>query len=69
MKSQWKVSSNFINDEKIYQVYRLLDVTDIDHSGNREYLPGVYEAQPEAQMMANRANRRAAERRDNNVLY
>ena len=56
MKSQWKVASNFINGEKIYQVFRLLDVNGVDHSGNREYLPGVYHSQQKAQMMANRSN-------------
>lgn len=67
MPNKWKVSHNYVNGADFYQVYRLLDVNGVDHSGNREYLPGVYEAQPKAQMMANRANRRAAERRDNNV--
>ncbi|MZQ75243.1 MAG: hypothetical protein GT589_03690 [Peptoclostridium sp.] len=37
MKSEWKVSSNFINDKKIYCAYRNIDTAEIDHSGNREY--------------------------------
>lgn len=37
MKGPWKVSSNYINGEKMYIVYRLRDVNAVDHSGNREY--------------------------------
>lgn len=35
--SEWKVTSNSINGEKMYAVYRLRDVNQTDHSGNREY--------------------------------
>lgn len=38
MKSEWRISSNFINDEKMYIAYRLLDENKVDHSGNREYI-------------------------------
>ncbi len=37
MRSKWKVSSQFIGDEKVFQVYRLKDISKVDHSGNREY--------------------------------
>lgn len=37
MKSKWKVTSNVINGEKMYAVYRLIDENKLDHSGNREY--------------------------------
>lgn len=37
MKSEWRVSSNIINDEKKYIVYRIKDIHKVDHSGNREY--------------------------------
>lgn len=36
MKGKWMVSTNNIGGEKVYQVYRLYDVQEIDHSGNRE---------------------------------
>ena len=36
MKSEWKVTSNLINGQTMYGVYRLLDTKGIDHSGNRE---------------------------------
>ena len=36
MKSEWKVTSNLINNTKYYGVYRILDTRAVDHSGNRE---------------------------------
>ncbi len=37
MKGPWKVTSQVIGDTKMYAVYRLIDVNEPDHSGNREY--------------------------------
>lgn len=37
MKSEWRVTSNIINGETKFGVYRLLDTKETDHSGNREY--------------------------------
>lgn len=37
MKGKWKVTSNLINGETKYGVYRLLDTKETDHSGNREH--------------------------------
>lgn len=37
MHSEWKVTSQYIGDEKMYAVYRLRDISQVDHSGNREY--------------------------------
>lgn len=34
--SKWRVSSNYIGGQKRYQVYRMLDDGEVDHSGNRE---------------------------------
>ena len=48
MKSPWKVSSNMIGTEKVYQVYRLYDVQEIDHSGNREVDPIIHEDENDA---------------------
>ena len=48
MKSPWKVSSNMIGTEKVYQVYRLYDVQKIDHSGNREVDPYFYKRKDDA---------------------
>jgi hypothetical protein len=36
-KSKWKVTSNLIGDMPKYRVFRLKDITAVDHSGNREY--------------------------------
>ena len=37
MKNEWKVSTNIIGENKIYQVYRIRNTNEVDHSGNREY--------------------------------
>ena len=42
MKGPWKVTANPIGDQVMYAVYRLLDTTAIDHSGNREFAPVPY---------------------------
>lgn len=34
--SKWRVSSTIINGQKKYQVYRIVDDNEVDHSGNRE---------------------------------
>ena len=36
MKSKWRVCANPIGDQMMYAAYRKLDVTEPDHSGNRE---------------------------------
>lgn len=41
MKSQWYVSSQYINGEKHYVAERMLDKQKIKHSGNIEH-SGVY---------------------------
>ena len=37
IRSEWKVTCNRIDGVKVWAVYRLLDVNEVDHSGNREY--------------------------------
>jgi len=37
MKSEWRLESNFIGNEKYYRVVRIKDVNEVDHSGNRKY--------------------------------
>jgi|LSQX01.3.fsa_nt_gb hypothetical protein len=37
MKGKWMVTSNIIGGHKKYAIYRLLDVSEADHSGNREF--------------------------------
>ena len=38
MKSEWRVTCNYICGGLVYNVYRLRDLDEIDHSGNREYV-------------------------------
>jgi len=56
MRSLWKVSSNVINDYKMYIVYRLKDIAEVDHSGNREYTGNFFDTKVEAQSLANKLN-------------
>ena len=39
-KSEWRVTSNVIGGTWLYAAYRLIDVTEPDNSGNREYCGG-----------------------------
>lgn len=55
MKSEWRVSSQFVGDEEIYQVYRIRDIYDVDHSGNREYSK-IFNDEKEAQKFADKLN-------------
>lgn len=57
MKGEWKVTSQYIGDEKVYQVYRLRNVNEVDHGGNREYVPKfTTNSKEEAIKMANKMN-------------
>lgn len=35
--SEWRVSTNFFGCAKQYIVYRIRDIDEVNHSGNREY--------------------------------
>lgn len=56
MRSNWKVSSNYLGDGVVYQVYRTLREGEVDHSGNREYFPGLMHTKEEAQEAADMLN-------------
>lgn len=56
-KGKWDVSSQYINDKKIFTVYRLRDTSEIDHSGNREYKGGCFDSEQEAQALADKLNK------------
>lgn len=58
MKSPWKVSSNYINGEKMYIVYRLRDVNAVDHSGNREYMGGYVISREKCEKLAKELNQK-----------
>lgn len=55
--NEWKVSSNYIGGKDMYQVYRILDGNDVDHAGNREYKPGLFDSEDVAQRVAEALNR------------
>lgn len=52
MKSEWKVTYN----GAYYEVYRQIDVTRVDHSGNREYARPTFKTKDLAQAYAAGAN-------------
>ena len=56
MYGKWKVSSQFISDEKVFQVYRLRDICKVDHSGNREYAGEIIYNQDAAYAVAEGLN-------------
>ena len=53
---KWKVTSNYIGGDKMYAVYRLRDVNEVDHSGNREYAGGWTYNRDSAQVVADQLN-------------
>ena len=56
MKSKWKVSNTYAGGERFYQVYRLRDVNEVDHSGNRE-IAGTFDDESRAHEYADAKNR------------
>lgn len=59
--SEWRVSSMWLNGKKYYQVYRIKDMTRVDHSGNREYKGGLMENEYTAMELAKKMNARLEE--------
>jgi hypothetical protein len=57
MKGEWKVSSNYIGDKKMYCAYRIIDTSKLDHSGNREYSGKWTENHDEALLEVERLNK------------
>lgn len=53
---EWKVRWTIDGGEKRYWVYRIRDIRDIDHEGNREYVRGYFNAESLAQEEADRRN-------------
>ena len=56
MKSEWRVTSNIIGDRKMYAVYQIIDTSEEDHSGNRNFASGFLESREEAQALADILN-------------
>ena len=57
MKSEWRVSHTYAGGKMFRQVYRLRDVDEVDHGGNREYYGRVYATDEEAQAVADALNK------------
>ncbi len=58
-KSEWRVTSNVIGGTWLYAAYRLLDVTEPDNSGNREYCGGWEEDEARVAAIVYRLNKGA----------
>lgn len=56
MPSEWRVTSQCVNGEWLYGVYRLRNVNAVDHSGNREYHGGYTTDEAEAEALAKKLN-------------
>ena len=56
MRSKWTVTSNFIGGGTMYGVYRIIDPTAVDHSGNREMFGSYVETREEATAIAEKLN-------------
>lgn len=56
MHCEWRVSTQYIGGSKIFQVYRIIDPSGIDHAGNREYAGEVFETESMAAEEAARRN-------------
>lgn len=63
MKSEWRVTSNRINGQTMYGVYRLLDTRAVDHSGNREHFGGYMAERAWAVDLAEKLNREEAKQK------
>lgn len=50
----------YLGGKKVYQVYRIKDMTRVDHSGNREYAGGLLHDEAEAMELAAKLNREEA---------
>lgn len=55
--SEWKVTSNLVGGKRWYAVYRIRDIDEVDHSGNREYVCGYVEDRQEAEDLAEFMNK------------
>lgn len=56
MESEWRVMSKLIAGKKRYSCYRLKDVEEVDHSGNREELGRWLGTKKAAQVVADELN-------------
>jgi hypothetical protein len=55
--SEWRVAHQYAGGECYIGVYRLRDKDAVDHSGNREYIKGIFETDEEAEKTAAEMNK------------
>lgn len=56
MTGKWAVTFQIISGKKQYAVYRLRDIHEVDHCGNREYATGYMESLEQAEVIAESLN-------------
>lgn len=56
MKGKWKVTSQYIGEEKQYAVYRMKDVNKPRHSGNMEFATGYTTDKEAIELLVNKLN-------------
>lgn len=59
MQGKWKVSSQVIGGDKVYQIFHLIDENKTDHSGNRKCLNKLFSIKEIAQEVADEINEKA----------
>ena len=55
-RSEWKVTSNYFCGVEMWAVYRLYDVNEVDHSGNRQYASAYMADKEKAEEIARQLN-------------
>lgn len=66
MHSEWRVTSHIYCDVKKYAVYRIINTSEVDHSGNRDYATGYMEDKEMAEGIAERLNEEARKANESN---
>ena len=65
MKSEWKVQSNVIGGNRMYQVFRIKNINQVHHSGNMEYCGELTTDREKAQELAEKLNQKEKESEGN----
>lgn len=58
--NNWKLTTNVIDNKKIYGVYRIINTNETDHSGNREMV-GFFPSKEEAMAKVKELNSKGGE--------
>jgi len=54
--SKWRVTANPVGGKMWYAVYRIRDIDEVDHSGNRQYRGGYIDDKSKAEAYARQLN-------------